>query len=256
MSLEESSGGIQSVDRALIILEYLADQGWSTVGEIAEQLNVHKSTASRLLATLANRGFVEQEMDRGRYRLGLSIIQLAGSIQSELRLVSLARPICKRLSESTQETVNISVLDQDEVINIDQVLGTSSIVSINWLGKRNPLTCTSTGKVLMAFLPLDEQKRLLKKPLSRCTKHSVLKFEVLERQLSVIREEGYGYTLEELELGLNAIAAPIYNTTQEVIAALSISGPSYRLTKTRIPEMAKLTKEAAFEISERLGYRV
>ena len=246
---------VQSVDRALHVLSYLAEHGATSVGDVAGVLGTHKSTASRILATLEKRGFVQQEAERGKYRLGLSVVHLARAVTDDLELVRSARPFCEHLSQEVQETVNISVLNQDEVINIDQVIGPTSIVSVNWMGRRSSLSCTSTGKVLLAFMHGPEQHRLITKPLERCTEHSILKFEVLEKQLTDIRQQGYAYTFEELELGMNAVAAPIWSFTGEVIAALSVSGPSYRMTKERIPELGEAVKRTALEVSEQLGFK-
>jgi IclR family transcriptional regulator, acetate operon repressor len=246
----KDKAAIQSVDRSLAILEYLA-KGASSVSEVAKALHIHKSTAFRLLATLETRGFVLQEAERGKYRLGMTLVHLAASVTADLDLVRLARPICETLSETTQETVNIAVLEQNEVINLDQVIGSSLVVSMNWVGKRNPLSCTSTGKVLLAFSA--KAKERLK--LEPCTKHSVTDAKRLEQQLEDIRKEGYGYTLEELELGLSAVAAPIWSAKHEVVAAVCISGPSYRLSKERLPELGELTKQAGLEISKRLGFK-
>ena len=246
---------VQSVDRALAVLEYLGRFGNASVTELAGALEIHKSTASRILATLEARRFVEQESSRGKYRLGFAIVHLAGAVTEDLELVRLARPICKRLSEETQESVNISVLEQGGVMNIDQVIGSASVVSHNWVGQRNALNCTSTGKVLLAFMPDTELERSLKLPFKRCTEHSVLDANELKQHLYEVRQIGYAYTTEELELGLNAIAAPIYSLTGKVIAALSLSGPSYRLKRENIPNLGEATKQAALDISKRLGYR-
>jgi IclR family transcriptional regulator, acetate operon repressor len=242
---------IQSVDRSLAILEHLSG-GPQSVSEVAEALGIHKSTAFRLLATLETRGFVTQEAERGKYRLGMTLIHLAASITADLDLVRLARPICEALSETAQETVNLAVLDNNEVINLDQVIGSSAIVSMNWRGKRNPLSCTSTGKVLLAFLP--EAKKYLKK-LEPCTQHSITSAEEIAEQLEDIRTHGYGFTIEELELGLSAVAAPIWSAKNEVIASVCISGPSYRITREQIPKLGELTKKAGLEISEKLGWQ-
>jgi IclR family transcriptional regulator, acetate operon repressor len=248
---KRTTQSIQSVDRSLAILEYLT-KGSASVTEVAESLAIHKSTAFRLLATLEQHGFVSQEAERGKYRLGMTLVHLAASVTADLDLVRLARPICEKLSESVEETVNLAVLEKHEVINIDQVIGSSAIVSMNWVGKRNPLSCTSTGKVLLAFLP--NAKDYVKK-LEPCTKHSITKASVLEKQLDDIRERGYGFTTEELELGLSAVAAPIWSSKGEVIASVCISGPSYRVTQERIPALGKLTKQSGLEISEKLGYK-
>jgi IclR family transcriptional regulator, acetate operon repressor len=250
-SVKQGRAAIQSVDRSLAILEHLS-KGPQSVSEVAEALKIHKSTAFRLLATLEIRGFVSQEAERGKYRLGMTLVHLAATVTADLDLVRLARPICEALSETVQETVNVAVLDNNEVINLDQVIGSSAIVSMNWVGKRNPLSCTSTGKVLLAFLP-DAKKYLTK--LETCTKYSITDAKQLERQLGDIRTHGYGFTIEELELGLSAVAAPIWSSKNEVIASVCISGPSYRVTKERIPELGELTKQAGLEISEKLGWQ-
>jgi DNA-binding IclR family transcriptional regulator len=219
-----------------------------SVTEIGDALDIHKSTAFRMLATLEQKGFVTQEEERGKYRLGRMLVYLAEAVNIDTDLLHASRPVCKWLSEVTQETVNVAVLEKHEVVNIDQVIGSSGVVSNNWVGKRNPLSCTSTGKVLVAFA--------LRKSVSldKCTEHSIDDLYAFHKQLEDIRQKGYGFTLEELELGLNAVAAPIYSMAGTAIAALSVSGPSYRVTKERIPELGELTKQAGLEISQKLGY--
>lgn len=252
----KSHNHIQSVDRALSIMEYLAQHGESSVTEIADSLQVHKSTVFRLLATLEQRGFVSQEADRGKYRLGLGLVHLAGTVTADLELIRLARPICEKLCESTQETVNIGVIEQDSILNIDQVIGTANVVTYNWLGQRNPINCTSTGKVLLAFLAEHEQRQMLANGLSKCTENSHIDHQEFLSELATIRERGYAYTLEELELGLNAVAAPIFEHSGRAIAAIAISGPSYRFSKGKIHEFGHLAKCAGLSISAKLGYIV
>ena len=246
---------VQSVDRALTILEVLAERGWSSVGEVALHLEIHKSTASRLLATLAQRGFVEQETARGRYRLGFGVVHLASAVTTELDLARLAQPICEGLSQQTQETVNVAVLEGKEVVNIAQVIGSSSVVSVNWLGRRNFPHCTSTGKVLLTFLPPTERAQVLAGPLERLTERTVTDPARLQAQLRKVREVGYAVTEEELELGLNAVAAPVRTFDGRVVAALSVAGPSYRMSQERLPEIAAWTRGAARQLSEQLGFQ-
>jgi IclR family transcriptional regulator, acetate operon repressor len=242
---------IQSVDRSLAILERLSG-GPQSVGEVAEALGIHKSTAFRLLTTLETKGFVTQEVERGKYRLGMTLVHLAATVTADLDLVRLARPVCEALSATAQETVNLAVLEQHEVINLDQVIGSSAVISMNWVGKRNPISCTSTGKVLLAFAANVHE---VVRKLEPCTKHSLTNMKILEKQLADIRKLGYGFTTEELELGLNAVAAPIWSFKAEVVAAVCISGPSYRLGKERIPQLGELAKQAGLEISEQLGFK-
>lgn len=246
--MKPESSLLQSVDRALSILEFLA-KGPSSVTEIGDALGIHKSTAFRMLATLEQKGFVTQEAERGKYRLGRTLVYLAEAVNVDSDLLQASRPVCKWLSEVTQETVNIAVLEKQEVVNIDQVIGSSGVVSMNWVGMRNPLSCTSTGKVLLAF---SEPQQVSLLP---CTQYSIRDLNIFKKQLEDIRQHGYGFSLEELELGLNAVAAPIFSSQGKSIASICISGPSYRVTQERIPELGELTKQAGLEISQRLGYK-
>ena len=144
--------GVQSVDRALGILEVLARSGEAGVTEIAAELGVHKSTAFRLVATLEAHRLVEQTVDRGRYRLGVGILRLAGATTARLDLVQEARPICRQLAADTGETVNVAVLSESSALYLDQVAGSSALQPHNWVGQHIPLHATSNGKVLLSGL--------------------------------------------------------------------------------------------------------
>ena len=148
----DSSAGVQSVDRALSILEVLARVGEAGVTEIAVELGVHKSTAFRLVATLEPHRLVEQTGDRGKYRLGVGVLRLAGATTARLDLVQEARPICRQLAADTGETVNIAVLSESSALYLDQVAGSSALQSHNWVGQHIPLHATSNGKVLLSGL--------------------------------------------------------------------------------------------------------
>src|SRR5438105_14363904 len=139
--------GLQSVSRALRSLELIADAGELGVSELGRRLGVHKATASRLAAALAERGLVERDPDTERYRLGFGLIRLAGAAMAGLDLVRTARPVLEDLADRTRETVNLGVLSGDAVVDIDQVSGARSIVAVNWVGRRTPLHATSNGKV-------------------------------------------------------------------------------------------------------------
>jgi DNA-binding IclR family transcriptional regulator len=247
-------GGLQSVSRAVRTLELIAEAGELGVTELGRRLGVHKATASRLAATLADRGLVERDPASERYRLGVGLIRLAGAAMAGLDLVSSARPVVEDLAETTRETVTIGVLSAGDVVSIDQVTGTRSIVSVSWVGKRTPLHTTSTGKVLLAFMDEAERDRRVASPLDRATRRSIVDPTELRTQLAEIRRRGYAQTLEELEEGLNAVAAPIRQADGEVVAALSVSGPAFRMRPVDLPRLGRLTMEAASTISRRLGH--
>jgi len=254
MRNQRESSSIQSVTRALRALEMIAEAGELGVTELGRRLGVHKATASRLAATLAERGLVERDPITDKYRLGFALIHLAGAAMAGLDLVSTSRPVLEDLAEQTHETVNLGVLSGDDLVCIDQVTGTRSIVSVSWVGKRTPVHCTSNGKVLLAFMEERERTRLLARPLERRTPRTIIDPDALRAQLQEVRVRGYAQTMEELEEGLNAVAAPVRQGNGEVVAALNVSGPAFRMRPVDLPRIASVTIEAANAASRRLGY--
>jgi DNA-binding IclR family transcriptional regulator len=252
----EASGGtatVQSVDRALTILELLARDGEAGVTEIAAGLGVHKSTAFRLLVTLEVHRLVEQVGDRGRYRLGVGNLRLAGATTARLDLVTEARPVCRQLAADTGETVNITVRSETSALYLDQVAGSSALQSHNWVGQHIPLHATSNGKVLLSELSDVELKAALRE-LPRFTDATIVARARLRDELAKVREDGYALAVDELELGLTAAAAPIRSAHGDIIASMSISGPTFRLDDERLAETVPMLVAAATEVSHRLGW--
>jgi DNA-binding IclR family transcriptional regulator len=252
---EGRTSPVQSVDRAVTILEVLAELGEGGVTEIAQRLDVHKSTAFRLVTALEGRGLVEQVGDRGKYRLGMAVVRLAGAVTDQLDVTRRARPACEDLAAATGETVNVAVADGAAAINVDQVRGASSVVTHNWVGERTPLHATSSGKVLMAFCPPVRTAGLAAR-LKRYTDATVVRRRDLDELLDKIAVDGFATTLEELEVGLNAVAAPVRGPDGSVVAAVSVSGPAYRLGAERLLEVTPAVVEAAEKASAALGWRV
>ncbi|MFF9407929.1 IclR family transcriptional regulator [Streptomyces anandii] len=245
---------MQSVDRAVSVLEILARHGEAGVTEIAEELGVHKSTAFRLLGVLENRGLVAQAKDRGKYYLGAGILRLAGAAAVRLEISQEGVPVCRELADELGETVNLAVLDEDAAVNVMQARGTASVTAQNWLGRRTPLHATSSGKVLLAHVPPALREDLLTRPLARFTERTITVPSNLRAELEAVIEQGHAVTVEELELGLAAVAAPVRAHDGKVIAAISVSGPVYRLGPDRLPALAKRTAAAGAELSRRMGY--
>ncbi|MDA0638816.1 IclR family transcriptional regulator [Nonomuraea sp. MCN248] len=242
-----SNSSVQSVDRAIAILEILAREGATRVTDLASELEVHKSTASRLLGALEQGGLVEQTGDRGRYRLGVGVVRLAGAATNQLDLARESGPVCRRLAEEIGETVNVAVPRDGDAVNVSQVRGPSAISGQSWVGARTPAHATSSGKVLMAFGALAVPAELRRFTPQTITDERRLGLEEIVRR-------GWATAVEELEPGLNAVAAPIRNVDGAVVAAVSASGPSYRLTPQRLPEVGERLAGGAREISRRLGY--
>ncbi len=249
-----TSSQVQSVDRAISVLELLARNGETGITEIAGELGVHKSTASRLLSVLENRGLVEQLGERGKYAIGFGVVRLAGAATGRMDLAKLGRQTCQGLAETLGETVNIAIADDGVAINISQARGSAAISTQNWTGQRTPLHATSSGKVLLAHLEDVERKRLLRRKLERFTPRTTVDPDELTAELERVAEDGYAACFEELELGMHAVAVPVLGPGGDVVAAMSASGPSYRLSKQRVRQIVRPLTEASADLSAQLGY--
>ena len=251
----DSSGGVQSVDRAVRVLEILARTGGSGVSEVAAELEVHKSTAFRLLAALEERTLVEQNSERGKYQLGFGILRLASAIPVRLGLVRQARPVLDELAAQLGETVNLAVIREHYAVNVAEALGPSAISAQTWMGQLTPLHATSSGKVLLAHLDKAQRDEVLAASgLPRLTDATITSRSVLETQLEQALSDGYASTFEEYEVGLNAVAAPVRDHTGGVIAAVSVSGPAFRLIPGRMLEVTAALQVGGSQISRRMGY--
>lgn len=259
--VDAGPGSVQSVDRALTILDLLGSDAELGVTEIAGMLAVHKSTASRLLATLESHGLVEQYPDRGRYRLGVGLLRLAGATRARLDVVRESREVTQALAGQVGETVNVVILSGAETLYLDQVTGASAIQIHNWVGHRNPLHATANGRVLLSHLPPEQRAALLAAisdsggRLPLLTDRTIATVPALLQDLDLIRARGYALAVDELELGLTAVAAPIRGLDGDVIASVSISGPSFRLGPDELPAAIEAIREAAEKISARMGSR-
>jgi DNA-binding IclR family transcriptional regulator len=250
-----ANAGVQSVERAVKILTVLARNGGAGVTELARELGVHKSTAFRLVTTLEHGGLVEQTDIRGRYHLGMGILRLASATTARLNVVAEARPICRNLSLATGETVNIAVLSERSALYLDQFAGASALQPHNWVGQHIPLHATSNGKVLLSSLAEDELDLMLASlPLPKYTDKTITDETQLRHELGIVRRQGFAVAIDEMEVGLSALATPIQNAHGETVASLSLSGPTFRLSESRIMEALPRLTSAGEEISTRLGW--
>jgi len=251
---QDAAGPVQSVDRAVTILEILARDGEAGVTDVARELGVHKSTASRLFAALDRRELVTQDSSRGKFRLGVGLVRLAGAAGRRLDVIQESRPVCRALAQEVGETVNLAILAGRDALYLDQVAGPSALSPHNWAGQHIPLHATSDGKVLLAYLTENEAADCLAPPLRRFTGQTITDLGDLRRALAEVRQRGYATAAEELEAGLSAVAAPVRDADGRVVASISASGPSFRMPPERIDEVAAPVCIAAAEISRRLGW--
>jgi DNA-binding IclR family transcriptional regulator len=240
------------VDRVVTVLETLAESGEGLrVSELAATLGVHKATASRLLATLGARGLLDRDQN-GRYRLGPAFLRFAAVALTGLEMVSQARPDLEALCARTGETVNLAILEGTEVVYVDQVTGDHAIVAGNWVGRRSPAHCSSSGKVMLAFGDEAVRERVLRGRLERRTGHTVTDPARMRALLEEVRRRGYARSVSELEDGLHTVAAPVF-AAGELAGAVSVSGPSFRLPARDLPQLGRLAIDAGVAIGRRMA---
>ncbi len=225
------------------------------VTELAKQLGIGKSTVHRLLATLTNEGMLEQDLDTGKYRLGLVMFDLAAAVPTQLDLHEAVLSPMTDLRNRTGETVQVAVLDGRKVVYIERLDSPSSLRMFLEVGRRNDAHCTGTGKALLAFMPRAECDRLLKGwTLPRRTEHTITSIDAFRRELELIRSRGYAENRNESEIGAVSVAAPIRDLSGRTVAAISVAGPQERMNTMSL-EFAQATMHTAAVISRRLGYR-
>ncbi|MDQ1130863.1 IclR family transcriptional regulator [Microbacterium sp. SORGH_AS_0888] len=252
-----SGGSVQSVDRAIQILEMLSDASALGVSEISRRLGVHRSTAFRLLATLEARNLVEQEERRGTYQLGFGVLRLAGRITARMDIVKDAQLVCDELTAELNETSNVAILDNGAAVNVTQATGTRLVsVTRQYVGQRTPLHATSTGKVLLAHAAPEVVRQVLAQPLEQCTENTLTVPATLEEHLELVRRRGWAAAAEEWEYDTNALAVPVLGIDGSVVAALSITAPSFRMPETAFPDLVEVLLRHARQLSARLGAAV
>ena len=226
------------------------------VTEIARQLGIGKSTAHRLLNTLAEERLLEQNPHTGAYRLGLVIYELGATVTVHAEIHDAAGPVIEHVRNATRETVIVSVLDGTEVVCVERRESPQALRLVGRVGARDDAHLTSSGKVLLAFSSAHEIDQFLAAgPLRRATPHTITDAATLRSQFDNIRLRGWAETINEAEVGVAAVATPIRNRSGEVVAAVSVLGPVQRLTPAALRRLVRPTVEAGIAISRRLGYR-
>lgn len=247
---------IQSVARAFSILESFKENPAMGVTELAKSLALNKSTVYHLLATMVNLGYVEQNKESGKYSMSLKVFELGSVVVNRMELKKEARPLLKKLSQLTEETVNLVTLVDTDVIYIEKIESQDAVRINTQVGRRVSTYCSAVGKVILAFLPHETYTSILSKiEFVPMTPHTIINQEDLERDLMKVRERGYGVDNEEIFVGIKCIAAPIWNQAGEVIAAISVTGPVHRIHEKGEERLGTLVMDIASQISERLGYR-
>jgi DNA-binding IclR family transcriptional regulator len=248
--------GTQAVLRALHLLKaFTDDRPVLNLGELAQAIDLKKTTAFRLLTALEREGFVMRAQNPDGYRLGPEILALAGRALRSSDLRQAARESLELLASQSGETATLEIRVDDQVLVLDEVPGNHLLGTLSWLGARWPMYATSTGKVILANLSEAERAAMLIYPLLGLTEHTIIRADAMAAELELIRQQGYALAVEEMEPGFAAVAAPIFRVDGAVLGAISLGGPILRLTSEVLSRLAGLVVEQAQAISRRLGYQ-
>lgn len=258
---KKPSNLVQTIERVSSILDTLGQNpNGMSLRELSSKINLPKGTIHRLLSSLSYFGYVRQDPKTRNYFLGLKLVELGNLLLSQLDLRKEAEPFLRDLADRTKETVHMVFLDRDEIVYIEKVEldhNPSGLKMASRIGLRNPAHSCAVGKVLLSYLPEEELDRIIReKGLPKRTENTITDPQVLKAHLKTIRAQGYAVDDEENERGIRCVAAPIFNESGKPVAAISISGPAFRITKKVIQEtLRKEVMETALKISKRLGYQ-
>jgi IclR family transcriptional regulator, KDG regulon repressor len=248
---------VQVLDRAFQILNLLADEK-SGIGpmEVAQRLKLHKSTAHRLIMVLESSRFVEKNTITGKYHLGSRLMELGLSAVSRLDVYEVAGPHLRTLVKETGETAHLAVLRDGQVVSLVNYESSQTLRTPATVGTRTPAHCTSLGKAMLAFATQEHIDDFLRgRKLVRYTPSTIVSSVKFKAELRAIRERGYAIDDQEREPGLRCIGAPLWDSAGDVIAAISIAGPVFRIGDERVPSLSMSVMKIAARISASLGYR-
>lgn len=260
-SKSKSHGSVQSIERGCKILDHLSKGKRSySIHDLSFELNLPKPTIHRILSTLRHFGFIAQDEVSKEYRLGFRLVDLGQAVLDQIDLRKVAEPFLTKLADGVRETVHLVILDQGEIVYLDKVekIGNpKSLRMASRIGMRNYAHSCAVGKVLLAFSSDSERGEIIaQKGLPRLTKNTIVNLSQLNRHLADVKAQGYASDDEENEEGVRCVAAPVRNDRGKVIAAISISGPSVRMSEERIHrELKTQVMKTAVVISRKLGFK-
>jgi IclR family KDG regulon transcriptional repressor len=245
---------VRSVDRALdILLCFTREEPIRSLTQIAESVRMSKTTVHRLLTTLENKRFITRDKTTGLYRLGLRFIEMASLVLQDVELHRWAHPYLQRLSEESGETVDLSILDGSHVVYLEVIESPHRLKLAAAVGQRLPAFCTASGKALLAYLPGDQVRKILGDNVTDYTVNNPVSIPDVLADLKLTAERGYAISEQEYEKDITAVAAPIFDADKYPIASIAIVGPSFRLTKERLPELGESICRITQMISHEVG---
>jgi IclR family acetate operon transcriptional repressor len=252
-----------AVERTLRILEAVAERGPLTNSELSRRLEIPKSSASYILRTLEQRGYLRRESSTGRYRLGLKMLSFTRGALAGLDIREIALPLLRQLVERSHLTAHLAILDHGEAVYIEKVEAPGFIKMDTWVGRRLQVNSTAVGKTLLAWLPQPEVEAIIKQPgqhgqhgqsgLKKLTPKTITTHAAFLRELEKVRAQGYAIDDEENSLGVRCVAAPVFDSLGRVAASVGVSGATTQNDRAHLPKVAELVKATARKISQQLG---
>jgi len=247
---------VPSVERALRVLELLTQskKGFS-ISEVSRKLTLPKSSIHLIVTTLERRGYLQRNSQTGKYYFGLKLVSLSRTAIEGLELREEAKPFLETLMRKTGLTVHMAILERSEAVIIEKIQPLGLIQIATWIGRRMDVNCTGAGKALIAFLPEDEFAREIKsKGLAKHNQKTIVSISRLRQELASIRELGYAFDDEEDEIGVRCIGAPVFDSSERIVAAISVTGTTAQISMGRVQGLAKTVKKTSAAISSQLGF--
>jgi IclR family transcriptional regulator, KDG regulon repressor len=248
------SQSVRSVDRAMdILLCFTHEEPTKSLTQIAESIHMSKTTVHRLLATLENKRFITRDKVSGLYRLGFRFIEMASLVLQDVELHRWAHPYLQRLSAEYGETVDLAILDGSHVIYLEVIESPQRVKLAAAVGQRLPATYTASGKALLAYLPDDLARKIIIDNIAEVSNRTPISLPDMLAELRLTAERGYSVSEQEYEEAINAVAVPLFDVERNPIASIAIVGPSYRLTKDRLPALGESLRTMTQVISSEIG---
>lgn len=247
---------ISSVDNALRILIKLSEANDLSIRELSKELDISRSTLYRILRTLENKKFVKQDDKTEKYSLGLTLFKLGMSTKEDFDIRNISIPYMKNLRDLTGETVQLSILDDNEIVLLENIEGVGELRIFSSAGLRFPITYGNFGKVFLSYM--DEEtirEKVMNYPLNKYTRNSITDIEEYIKQLKDVKKSGYSFGINDPIDGGFSVAIPILNNKNKVIASIALSGPNTEKNQKNITNYINLLRNASIEISEMFGYK-
>jgi len=249
---------VQSIDRALKLLEILSDfdEGLGLL-DLSERAELSKSTAHRLLSTLKENGYIRQNAITGKYQLTMKLFHLGSKTVEKMDILKLSRPYLEKLRDLSREVIHLVLRDGNEIVYIDKVESANTIRMYSNIGKKGTLYSTSVGKAMLACMSDEEIIKIWDSvKIEKLTEYTITEFKEFMTEINRIRGVGYALDREENELGVRCIGAAILDHSKKPVGAMSISGPSQRMTKEKVEELSRHILETKKRISRELGCEI